>query len=56
MIGPYNPKEPLPQLIEKLGSGREFARVGGKKIYDTMMVSKGITLLAQTAIFKEDIK
>ena len=29
MMGPYDPAEPLDQLIQQLGKGREFARVGG---------------------------
>ena len=45
MFGPYNPTEPLAWFIEQLEKGIEFAREGGKTIYDAMMVSKGITLL-----------
>ena len=48
MMGPYDHVEPLAQFIEQLEKGREFEKTGGQKIYDTMMVSKGITLLAQT--------
>ena len=35
---------------------REFARVGGQTIDDEIMVSKGITLFAQTATFNVDIR
>ena len=50
MMGPYDPAEPLAQLIEQLDKGREFARAGGQTISDAMMMSKVITLLAQTGI------
>ena len=45
MMGPYNPAEPLAQLIKQLEKGREFVRAGGQTISNDMMVSKGITLL-----------
>ena len=51
MIGSYDPTEALSQLIEQLEKGREFVRSGGQKIDDALMVSKYITLLAQTEIF-----
>ena len=50
-MGPYDPAEPLARLIEQLEKGREFARAGGQTIAAAMVVSEGITLLAQTAIF-----
>ena len=46
MMGPYDPAEPLARLIEQLEKEREFARAGGQKIFDAMMMSKGVTLLA----------
>ena len=55
VIGPYDPAEPLSCLINKFYNGGEFAHAGGKTISDAMMVSKGITLLAQTATFNGDI-
>ena len=42
MMGPYNPTEPLAQLIEQLEKGREFARSGGQTIADAIIMSKGI--------------
>ena len=54
-MGTYKPAEPLSRLIEKLETGREFVHAGGQKISSTTMVSKGITLLAQTSNFNEDI-
>ena len=56
MIGPYDPAEPLAQFIEKLEKGREFAQSGGQAISDAMMMSKWITLLAQTGIFNDNIR
>ena len=56
MMGPYDPVEPLSRLIEQLQKGREFAQLGGKTISETMMVSKGITLMSQTEILNEDIR
>ena len=56
IMGPYDHVEPLDRLIEELEKGREFARSVGQKISDAMMVSKGITLLAHTAMFSEDIR
>ena len=55
MMGSYDPAEPLSWTIEELETGREFSRVGGQTISDAMMMSKGITLLAQTLIFNDDI-
>ena len=54
--GPYDPAEPLVRLIEQLEKGRELAQLGGHKIPDAMMMSKGITLLAQTGVFNDDIQ
>ena len=56
MMGPYDPAEPLAQIIEQLEKGRKFAGAGGQKISNAMMMSKGITLLAQTGIFDDDIR
>ena len=56
MMGPYDPAEPLARLIQQLEKGREFARAGGQTISDAMMMSKGITLLAQTRLFNDDIR
>ena len=56
MMGRYDPTEPLARLIEQLEKGREFARAEGQTISDAMMMSKGITLLAQTGIFNYDIR
>ena len=55
MMGPYDPIEPLAQLIEQLKNGREFPRSGGEIIADTMMASKWIPLLALMGIFNKDI-
>ena len=55
-MGPYDPAEPLAQLIEKLEKCREFIIVGGHTISDAMMMSKLITLLEQTGIFNYDIR
>ena len=49
-MGTYNPAETLAQIIKQLEKGREFAQAGGQKISNAMMISKGITLLAQTGI------
>ena len=54
MMGPYKPLEPLAQLIEKLEKGREFARAGGQTTSKAVIVSKGVTLLDQMAMFTED--
>ena len=56
MMGPYNPAEPLDQLIKQLEKGRELAQSGGQTIADAMMVSVGITLMTQTATFNEDTR
>ena len=55
MMGPYNPTEPLARLIEQLEKGREFVRSGGQEISDSVMMSKGINLMAQTGFFNDDI-
>ena len=56
IMGPYDPTETLARLIEQLGNGREFVRAGGQNTANKMMVSKGITLLAQTSNFNEYIQ
>ena len=55
-MGPYKPAKPLAYLIGNLDKGLEFARDRGKTISDTIVVSKGITLLTQTATFNDDIQ
>ena len=55
-MGPYDPSEPLARLIKQLEKGREFETAEGQKISDSMMMSKGITLLAQTVIFDDYIR
>ena len=56
MIGAYETSGPLTRIIEQLKKGREFSRAGGQMIAYVMMVSKGITLLAQTETFNDDIR
>ena len=46
IMEPYDPAEPLAQLIGKLEMVREFAREVGKTISDAMMAPKGITILS----------
>ena len=53
-MGMYDPTEPLSWLIEQLEKGQEFAISVGQTITNAMIVSKGITLLAQTVTFNED--
>ena len=48
--------EPLAILIDKLKKERKFMQEWAQTIVDTMMVSKGITLMAQTEIFNKDIR
>ena len=43
-------------MIENLEKWREFAHAGGHRIANAMMVSKGITVFAQTDMFNEDIR
>ena len=56
MKSTYDPMEPFAWLIEQLEKGREIAQSGVHTIYDTMMTSKGINLLAQTGIFNDEIR
>ena len=56
MLGPYSPDEPLSRLIEQLKRGREFSRLGGHKISNAMIMSKGITLMEQMGVFNDDIR
>ena len=55
-MGPYGTAETLTRLIVQLKKGREYEIAGGQKISDAMMVSKGITLLSQTATFNKDTR
>ena len=55
-MGPYGTAETLTRLIVQLKKGREYEIAGGQKISDAMMVSKGITLLTQAAVFNENIR
>ena len=56
MMSPYDPAELLARLIEKLGKGGEFSHAVGNTISYTMMVSKGITPLAQMDTFNNYIR
>ena len=56
MMGPYDPAEPLAQIIEQLEKGRELARSGVQTISDAITVSKVITLLAQTGFLNDNIQ
>ena len=56
MMDPYDPAEPLALFIEQVERGREFARAGGQTISEVIMVSKGITPLAQTYMFNKYIR
>ena len=56
MKGYHDFAEPLARLIEKFGKGKDFVHAGRKTISNSMMVSKWITLLAQTAMFNKDTK
>ena len=56
MMGPYDPAEPLARLTNQLEKGWESEITGGKNIVNGMMVSKGITLLAQPETLNEDIR
>ena len=55
-MGPCDPTELLTRLIKQLEKGREFARAGGQTIYDAMIVSKGTTLQAYTAMFNKETR
>ena len=55
-MGPYDPAEPLTIIINQHKKGQEFARSGEQTIANYMMVSKGITLLAQTKTFNNNIR
>ena len=56
IIGPYEPAELLSCLIDQLKKVWEFSRPGRQTITIAMMVWKGITLLAKTATFNDDIR
>ena len=56
MMNPYDPELPLATLTNQLEKGRAFAQMGLQTISENMMVTKGITLLANTAVFNDDIK
>ena len=56
MTEPYDPAKYLARLIENWKNGREFAHAGEQTIANAIMASKGITLLAQTTNFNEDIR
>jgi len=56
MMKPYDPELTLATLTNQLEKGRAFAQMGLQTISENMMVTKGITLLANTAVFNDDIK
>eukprot|EP00978_Attheya_sp_CCMP212_P014573 scaffold37188_cov29-Attheya_sp.AAC.7 len=56
MMKAYDPEKPLTTLISQLEEGRDFAHIGLQPISENVMVTKGITLLSNTAVFNEDIK
>lgn len=55
MMKQYDPSQPLSVLIKQLEDGRMFAAAGNQTLTDDMLISKGITLLRQTAVFNGDI-
>ena len=55
MMVPYYTAETLARLIKQLEKGQDFSKLGGQTIANLVMLSKGITLLAQTSTFNEDI-
>ena len=56
MMGLYDPAKSLARLINQLQTNLLISRAGRMIISDTMMMPKGITLLAQTATFNYDIR
>ena len=56
IMGPYNPAESLDRLVEQLGKGIEFNRAAGQKIFNAIMMSKVISVLAKTGIFNDNIR
>ena len=56
MMKPYDPKKPISMLIFQLEDGWDFTRVGNQIIENSKLVSKGITLLANTAVYHEGIR
>jgi hypothetical protein len=56
MMKPYDPETPLANLVDQLQRGRNFANIGDQGLTDGMLISKGITLLSNTAVFNDDIK
>ena len=55
-MGPYDPVEPLASLTNQLKKGREFAIEGSQTIANTMVVSKGITLLEKKYTLNGNIR
>ena len=55
MMVPYYTAETLARLIKQLEKRQDFSKSGGQTIANLVMLSKGITLLAQTSTFNEDI-
>eukprot|EP00978_Attheya_sp_CCMP212_P030651 scaffold113517_cov39-Attheya_sp.AAC.1 len=56
MMKAYDPEKPLATLTSQLEEGRDVAHIGLQPISENVMVTKGITLLSNTAVFNEDIK
>ena len=56
MMGTYNSAEPFARLIKILEKGREFTQAGVQTISSAMMMSKRMTLLAQTGVFNNNIR
>ena len=56
MMTAYDPELPIAKLTIQLENGRKFAHLGKQTITESMMISKGITLLRNTGVFHDDIK
>ena len=55
MMQPYSPDQSIRTLVEQLEYGRFFAAAGHQPLHDHKLITKGVILLANTAIFNQDV-
>ena len=56
IMQPYSQDQPIEILVEQLEHGRFFAAAGHQQLHDHKLITKGVTLLANTSSLNQDIQ
>ena len=55
-ITQYNMEKPFETLINQINKGQTFTLAGGQDISEAIIISKGVNLLVNTALFHQYIR